>query len=333
MAIDTEDTGRVGHAGTAVVRRVASSGGGHKVNRQKVKIERSWLIGVPGGVVVVLLVGVPFVAVVYFSFFAVTPNTIGNILSMPLAGVSNYVDALTQPAQVGTTFTGSLIVSLKFSGLTSLVDIPLGVFAAMTVSERGRRQGAWRAIYLVPYVIPGVVTALAGRFFFTTRTGFVDEILKAVGVTNGKTLWLLGGNSFWAMVLLEIWSTWGFVYLLVLAGLQSIDENLMEAAVLDGCGYVGRWRAVVWPAISRLTLFALALSTLFHFNNFTLPFILFDGTPPPQSYVLSTNVYLTSFQGFNTGLGCAEGVLMMVIELVPVVVYLRVAGLTRGRVG
>ena len=316
---------------TGEPRRLPSKPQAGTVLRRRRATDGARYLALPGGVAVLLLVGLPFLGVLYFSVFTVTPSTLGNIANMPFAGLSNYASALTQPAQVGTTFTGSLLVSLKFAGLTSLVDIPLGIFAAMTVSERGRRQGVWRAIYLVPYVIPGVVTGLFGRFFFTTKTGFVDEILKVMGLTNGQTLWLLGGNSFWAMLVLEIWSTWGFVYLLVLAGLQSIDDNLMEAAVLDGCGYVGRWRAVVWPSISRLSLFALALSTLYHFNNFTLPFILFDGTPPSQAYVLSTNVYLTSFQGFNTGLGCAEGVLMMVIELVPIVVYLKMAGLTKRR--
>lgn len=290
--------------------------------------DRPWYLALPGGVMVLFLVGLPLLGTLYFSLFTVTPETLGNIANMPFAGITNYSNALTQPAQVGTTFAGSLLVSLKFAGLTSLIVVPLGIFAAMTVSERSKCQGIWRSIYLIPYIIPGVVTGLFGRFFFTTQTGLIDELLKALGISSGSTLWLLGPNSFWAMLGLEVWSTWGFIYLLVLAGLQSIDDSLIEAAVLDGCGYLGRWRAVVWPSIRRLVLLAVALSTLFHFNNFTLPYILFDGVPPSQSYVLATNIYLTSFQGFNTGLGCAEGVLMMVIELVPIFVYLKMAGVT-----
>jgi multiple sugar transport system permease protein len=158
---------------------------------------------------------------------------------------------------------------------------------------------------------------------FLNGTGLVDRSLAAIHVANINTYWLLGPNSFWAMVIADTWASWAFIYIMVLAGLQSISSDQYEASNMDGANSWQKLTRIVLPQLRHVLGLALLLSTLYHFNNFTLPFVMF-GTPPPlQADVLPLNIYVSSFQLFNFGLGGAMSVITLIIMLVPGFLYIR----------
>jgi multiple sugar transport system permease protein len=281
-----------------------------------------WLMW-PSIALLVLIIGVPFLIAFYISFLDLDQYTLRSWIHAPWVGLSNYVTALTAGNVVGASTLTSLGISVAFSLLTTLLITPIGILAALTVNTEYRGRTFVRALYLVPYVLPTFVTALVWRMMFLNKTGLVDRFLAGIHVANINTYWLLGPNSFWAMVITDVWASWAFIYIMVLAGLQSIPTELYEAADVDGANAWQKLTRIVLPQLRHILGLALLLSTLNHFNNFTLPFVMFGTPPPVQADVLPLNIYVSSFQLFSFGLGGAMSVITLIIMLIPGFLYIR----------
>jgi multiple sugar transport system permease protein len=281
-----------------------------------------WLMW-PSVLLLVVIIGIPLLIAIYISFLSLDQYTLRSWISAPWVGLSNYVTALTAGNVIGASALVSLGVSLAFSLLTTLLITPIGILAALTVNTSYRGRTLVRSLYLIPYVIPTFVTAVVWRQMFLNGTGLVDRFLAAIHVANINTYWLLGPNSFWAMVIADVWASWAFIYIMVLAGLQSISHDVYEAADMDGANGWQKLTQIVLPQLRHILGLALLLSTLNHFNNFTLPFVLFGTPPPVQADVLPLNIYVSSFQLFNFGLGGAMSVITLIIMLIPGFLYIR----------
>jgi multiple sugar transport system permease protein len=281
-----------------------------------------WLMW-PSVVLLIVIIGIPLLIAIYISFLSLDQYTLRSWISAPWVGLSNYVTALTAGNVIGASALVSLGVSLAFSLLTTLLITPIGILAALTVNTSYRGRTLVCSLYLIPYVIPTFVTAVVWRQMFLNGTGLVDRFLAAIHVANINTYWLLGPNSFWAMVIADVWASWAFIYIMVLAGLQSISHDVYEAADMDGANGWQKLTRIVLPQLRHILGLALLLSTLNHFNNFTLPFVLFGTPPPVQADVLPLNIYVSSFQLFNFGLGGAMSVITLIIMLIPGFLYIR----------
>jgi len=271
----------------------------------------------PNVALLVLIIGVPFLIGVYISFLRLNQYTLIHWIQAPWVGVTNYVAALQGGNVLGASALESLGVSAAFSLLTTALITPIGILAALTVNTAYRGRAIVRSLYLIPYALPTFVTALLGRLLFLNGTGPIDRLLAATHLASVNTYWLLGPNSFWAMVITDVWASWAFIYMMTLAGLQSISGEMYEAAEVDGANAWQKLTRVVLPQLRNVLGLALLLSTLHHFNNFTLPFVMFGTPPPAQADVLPLNIYVTSFQLFNFGLGGAMSVITLVIMLIP----------------
>jgi multiple sugar transport system permease protein len=277
----------------------------------------------PSVVLLIVIIGIPLLIAIYISFLSLDQYTLRSWISAPWVGLSNYAQALTAGNVIGASALLSLGVSLAFALLTTLVITPIGILAALTVNTSYRGRTLVRSLYLIPYVIPTFVTAVVWRQMFLNGTGLVDRFLAALHLANVNTYWLLGPNSFWAMVIADVWASWAFIYIMVLAGLQSISHDVYEAADMDGANAWQKLTRIVLPQLRHILGLALLLSTLNHFNNFTLPFVLFGTPPPVQADVLPLNIYVSSFQLFNFGLGGAMSVITLIIMLIPGFLYIR----------
>lgn len=282
-----------------------------------------WLMW-PGIFLFIVIIGIPLLIAVYISFLNLDQYSLRSWLQAPWVGLANYMAALSGgETVVGASALVSLGISLAFSLLTTLLITPIGILAALTVNTSYRGRAVVRALYLIPYVIPTFVTALIWRMMFLNGTGLVDRSLAAIHLANVNTYWLLGPNSFWAMVIADTWASWAFIYIMVLAGLQSISHDIYESAAIDGANSWQKLTRIVLPQLRHILGLALLLSTLNHFNNFTLPFVMFGTPPPVQADVLPLNIYVSSFQLFNFGLGGAMSVITLIIMLIPGFVYIR----------
>ena len=282
----------------------------------------------PAMVLLLAAVGLPFALSFYISFLHLTESDISSWIHAPGAGLANYRQTLVSQVVVGSTFGHSLLVSLAFSCLTTALILPVGTLAAMSCDVPFRGRAIVRSLYLLPYVIPHVVTAILGRMVFATRSGLVDQVLSALHLGDGGTVWLLGPRSFWAMLAVEVWSTWGLIYLLVLAGLQSIDRQMYEASEIDGANRWRKFRFITLPSLRNILALGIALSTMFHFANFSLAFVMFGTAPPSEAFVLPLNLYVAAFNTYNFGAASAGAAVMVLLIMVPVAVYIRLLRVT-----
>lgn len=281
-----------------------------------------WLLW-PGLVLLLVIIGIPFLAAFYIGFLNLDQYSLRTWLQAPWVGLSNYVATFTNGSVVGTSLPISLGISVGFSVLTTLLITPIGLLAALTVNAPYRGHVFVRALYLIPYIIPTFVTALIWRMMFLNGTGLVDRFLAALHVASINTYWLLGSNSFWAMVIADTWAAWPFIYMMTLAGLQSLPGEIYDSAAIDGANFRQKIVHIILPHLRHTLALAVLLSTLNHFNNFTLPFVMFGTPPPVQADVLPLNIYVSSFQLFNFGAGAAMSVITLIIVLVPGFLYIR----------
>jgi len=279
-----------------------------------------WLLA-PTTILLALIVVVPLVLAVWVSLLDLNQYTLRKWLGAPFIGFANYTEALTGSA-LGSSALHSLWISVAFSVLTSAIALPLGLLAALTVNSPFRGRAIVRSLYLIPYVLPSFVTALLWRLMFLDK-GLAHRVLSDVGIGGDNTYWLLGGHAFWALVITDVWASWAFIYIMALAGLQTIPAELYEAADIDGTSWIAKLRYVALPNLRGVLGLGLLLSLINHFNNFTLPYVMF-GTPPPTDVtVLPVNVYITSFQIFRFGLGATMSIITLVVMLIPGYIYFR----------
>ncbi|MGN6325008.1 carbohydrate ABC transporter permease [Pseudolysinimonas sp.] len=279
-----------------------------------------WLL-IPGGVLMTVVVVIPLLIAVYMSLLSLNQYTIRRWLSAPFLGLANYVEAITQSPLIG-----SLGISVSFAVISTVISVPIGVAAALATQNRFRGRAAVRSVFLVPYVIPSFVTATIWRTIMQPG-GVWTELLGSLGIKSG--LWLNGPNAYWTLVIVEIWASWPFIYLLALTGLQTIEHEVFEAAAIDGARWGRQLRDIVLPYLGAPVALACVVSVLNHINNFTLPFVLFGVPAPNNVQTLPFLTYIESFQSFRFGLSAATAILSLVLLAIPIVIYLRIARLDR----
>jgi multiple sugar transport system permease protein len=289
-----------------------------------------WLL-LPAVVLLAVVVALPALLDGYLSFFNVNLTTLRNWYSAPFYGLQNYFDAITNSNAIEGSALHALWLSVSFSVLTTAVATPLGFAAALAISDKFRGRAFFRSWFLVPYVIPIVVTATVFRTMFLNGTGLIDHMLKLLSITNGNTYWLIGPNTFGAMTTTEIWAVWPFSYLMVMAGLTSISPDLYEAAELDGAGYIAKLRYVVLPEVKGILFLSVLLSTIFHLGNFTLPYVMFGDPPPSNVDVLPIDIYYRAFTSSQYSVAAATAVVMLVVLAIPGYIYLRQTRLATGQ--
>jgi multiple sugar transport system permease protein len=201
-----------------------------------------------------------------------------------------------------------------------VITLPLGIAAAVATQNAFKGRAVVRSIFLIPYVLPSFVVATVWRTMFQPD-GIVNKALGAVGVDGG--LWLNGPQTFWTLVLVQIWASWPFIYLLALSGLQAVDHEVHEASALDGALWWNKLRYVVFPYLKGPLSLAFLIGMLHHINNFTLPYVLFGVPAPADVEVLPILTYVTSFQSFRFGLSAAMAFVSLVLIAIPLFVYLR----------
>jgi multiple sugar transport system permease protein len=283
-----------------------------------------WMMA-PSLALLALVVFLPIVIAFYLSFTGLNQYSIADWVHAPFLGLRHYLDTLAPRGPFASSLLNSIKASLVFSLLTTVLITPIGLGAALLFNQSIRGRAFFRAVMLLPYIIPTFVNAILWRLVFMNGTGVADQLLAALHLGSRETFWLIGPNSLWAMVVADVWASWPFVYVMSLAALQTIPAELYDAATIDGASRLRVFRHVTLPLMRSTLGLALVLSTINHFNNFTLPYVMFGISPPEQVNVLPLSIFVNSFITFNFGLGAAMSVVALVIMLTPAVIYLRAA--------
>ena len=273
---------------------------------------------------------IPMLVGIWISFKHLTQFFIGNWGAAPGAGFTNYRFALDFDNAVGSALLHSFWITCGFTVLVVALSWLLGTGAAVLLQDPFRGRGLLRTYFLVPYALPAYAAAITWEFMFQRDNGLVNRVLvNELHLTSHAPFWLIGNNSFAALVITAVWRTWPFAFLVVTAGLQNIPGDLYEAAAIDGAGVWQRIRRITLPSLRPVNQVLVLVLFLWNFNDFNTPYVLFGNVAPQQANLLSLQIYDTSFQSWNFGSGSAMSVLLLLFLLVVTAVYLLVTG--RGR--
>jgi multiple sugar transport system permease protein len=173
-------------------------------------------------------------------------------------------------------------------------------------------KGATRALLLLPFIVPTVLSTVAWQWILDPGMGLFNRVLLFFGLVKQGPSWL--GNPTLAMVSVILVNTWRglpFFGITILAGLQTIPNDLMETATIDGAGWWGRFRYVTLPLLMPVIFIVTTFSIIFTFFDFQLVYVLTGGGPANATHLMATYAYSISMGGGQLGLGSAAALAMV----------------------
>ncbi|MEV5427942.1 sugar ABC transporter permease [Streptomyces sp. NPDC052701] len=273
---------------------------------------------------------VPMVIGIVMSFKELTQFYIRDWGAAPWSGFDNYRVSVDFDAPVGEALLHSFLVTVAFTVLSVGLCWLIGTAAAICMQDAFRGRGLLRALFLVPYALPVYTAVITWVFMFQHDNGLVNHVLHdQLGLTDKPSFWLIGDNSFVALLTVSVWKGWPFAFLIVMAGLQNIPRELYEAAALDGAGMWQQIRRITLPSLRPVNQVLVLVLFLWTFNDFNTPFVLFGRAAPQAADLISVHIYQASFVTWNFGAGSAMSVLLLLFLLVVTGVYLALT--SRGR--
>lgn len=284
---------------------------------RRVRSERVLLLA-PVLVLLALVVAVPALRVVLLGF---TRTELDDGVVSSWAGLATHARTFADGR-----FLQALRNTALFTSLSVLLEVTLGMALALLLDRPFRGRGALRAVVLVPWALPTSVMALAWAWIFHDTFGMANDLLLRLGLLGGPVAWLAQpATAMGALVVADAWKTTPFVALILLAGLQGIPQEVLEAARVDGAGPWQRFRRITLP----LLLPSLVVATLFRsiqaWGAFDLVYVMTGGGPGGSTETLSLYAFQSWFRYLDFGYGAAVAVQGMLVALLLAAVVVRLA--------
>ena len=229
-------------------------------------------------------------------------------------GISEFVGLENLLFLLGDSrFWNSLWNTVYFTLVSVSLELLLGLAIALTLRRAFKGQGWIRAIVLLPWAIPTVVSAKMWEWMYNVEFGVINYVFTSLGLLTGKVNWL--GDSSLALhaaIFADVWKTTPFVALLLLAGLRVIPSEVREAATVDGAS---RWQIflrVTMPLLTPVILIVLLFRSLDAFRVFDLIYVLTNGGPANTTETLSIYAYKLLYSTLEYGYGSAVGVIVFI---------------------
>tara|TARA_B100000925_G_C21959757_1_gene452844 strand:+ start:226 stop:1113 length:888 start_codon:yes stop_codon:yes gene_type:complete len=286
----------------------------------------------------------------WIIWFFLTPALIlmGVMLYYPMIGtvIESFYDTSfisPEPRFVGWTVYEKVWNSRQFPevvwnsiywtiGVVLLQNV-LGFFVAMLLNQGLPAQGLLRALVLLPFVLPGVVTAILWRFMYDPQLGLVNSLMIWLGLFEDNAAWLANADTAMAAVIfVAVWKGFPFSMLIYLAALQNVDKSQLEAATIDGAGPWRRLIDVTLPSIKDVVVVNIVLTLILTFNYFDIVWVMTRGGPQNATHIFPTRIFETGFGQFRFGEAAVYGVFSILILAVLVALYVIVqTGASRRR--
>jgi multiple sugar transport system permease protein len=276
------------------------------------------LFVLPAVLVLLAIIGYPILETLRLSFSQVQLGQ----TATPFVGLANYGDVLGDRV-FGTAVRNTLV----WTALSVIGVIALGLLAGLLVHEKIPGRGLIRSLLLVPWIVPGIVVAVVWKWLYNPDFGVIDDVLARIGLLSSHVNFLADPKTaLYAVVVVNVWKSFPFAMLMILAGLQSAPEQLYEAARVDGATAWDRLIYVTLPHLRPVLLVLALLLTIWNMNTFTYIFVLTGGGPVRLTEVLGVYIYNTAFQGFHFGTASAAAVIVFLLSGALTLVYVRAIG-------
>lgn len=272
------------------------------------------LLLVPAAALLAVFTYGPVIASLWLSFHRVVLSL--PELGEPFVGLDNYRELLASGV-----FRQAVATTLVFVGVSTALEVTLGLGMALCMHGAYRGRGLVRAALLVPWALPTVVASQMWRFGFNDRYGPVAYYLFAGGAPLAEPVGALA-----AIVVADVWKTTPFAALILLAGLQVIPDEVHEAAEIDGAGPFARFFRVTLPLLRPALLAALLFRTIDALRVFDLVFVMTQGGPADATNVLQYFGYKKLFAEGLVGSGASVSTLAFLLTFALSLVYVRLVG-------
>ena len=266
------------------------------------------------------------VAAFYLLLFVIAPLGKGLALSFTNTNLitpnrNEWVGMLNYSRFLGSSgFWTTLGTTLIYAALTVVISLALGMLAAVVVNRRFRGIGIIRAILISPWAVPSVAVYLVFRWMYNDSSGVLNRATMALGM--GQYGWLTDPQmGMFSVVLATVWKTTPFAMLIILAALQSVPDELYEAADLDGADRLNVFKAVVLPHIMPTLLVVILLTTIWALRRFEIIYLLTGGGPGEATKTLVVSIFQSAFMFSSLSDGATLGVLSLVPALLVTLVY------------
>ena len=214
-------------------------------------------------------------------------------------------------------------VTIFFSGGTVIGSVALGIAAALVLDRDFFGRGLVRVLVILPWAVPHVVAALVWQWMYNPDFGVVNYGLLLLPWVTATPKWLSDPDfALPAIILVNVWKTYPFAALLLLAGLQTISDDLYEASAIDGAGPVRRFFDITVPGLQRVLAIVVLLLLIWSFGNFVFIFLMTQGGPAGATNALVVHIYFEAFRFFRAGSAFAMGALLLTMSIVLTSIYI-----------
>ena len=262
----------------------------------------SWLMLTPPLLFLLAFLGYPFAYGIYLAFVS------RQVAQAPtFVGLGNFDKLWSDPI-----FWQAVWNTFRFTGAATVLKLVGGLGMALVMHQNFRFKGMTRALLLLPFIVPTVLSTVAWQWILDPGMGMFNRLLLATGLVTQGPSWL--GNPTLAMasvILVNTWRGLPFFGITILAGLQTIPPELMETATIDGAGAWGRFRHVTLPLLMPVIFIVTTFSVIFTFFDFQLVYVLTGGGPANATHLMATYAYAISMGGGQLGLGSAAALAMV----------------------
>lgn len=278
-----------------------ASGGSILANNKRL----AYLFLLPALSVMGLVVIYPFIYNLVLSF---SNMSLSHFYDWKIKGPSNYVRVLTE-----RNFWYYFGKTILWTALNLLFHVSIGVFLALILNKDIRGKTIYRTLLILPWAVPQYITALSWRGMFNSEYGAVNLILeKVAGI---QLPWLSSEwGAFTACLITNIWLGFPFMMIVALGALQSIPDELYEAAEIDGASAWQKFRNITAPMLRPVMVPAITLGVIWTFNNFNVVWLVSNGGEPSETtHILVSWVYRAAFFYYRMGYAAAFSMIIFLI--------------------
>ena len=276
----------------------------------------------PALIVMLIVIAYPIYYTIELSFFKTPANL--QMRDKIFVGLDNYATVLTSASFRDVTINTAIwtVASTFFAFL-------LGLGAALSLHREFAGRGVLRAVLLIPYVVSAVAASYVWKWLYHSDFGVIGALAVQLGLSDRPINFLDNLHTVLpSLIVVNIWKEFSFAMIMLMAGLQTVPEQLLRAAQVDGANAWQRFWHVTFPHLRGVSMVTVLLLMVANFNSFIIPWVMTGGGPAGASDIWITQIYQIAFGRQRWGLASAYAVILFIVMMT--LGYFYVKALTRG---
>ena len=300
----------------------ASSGGPVRAPRSEV-FRQMWLnradylYVMPAILVMLIVIAYPIYYTIDLSFFKTPPGL--QLRDKVFIGFDNYTAILTSDV-----FWRVTLNTVIWTLASTVISFALGFGSALALHRDFFGRGVLRAILIIPWVISAVAASYIWKWIYHSDFGIIGVVMVQLGIVDRPPNFIDSvGTVLPSLIVVNIWREFPFAMIMMMAGLQTVPEQLLRAAQVDGASTWQRFWHVTLPHLAGVSTVTILLLAVSNFNSFIIPWIMTGGGPSNASHIWITHIYELAFGRQRWGVAAAYSVLLFLILMTLGYFYVR----------